>query len=63
MDSTTNEKSIPSGYLLQQLVQGYQGPLLFCGVFIAEEADDVAEGDRRYHNGLCTDTLGGPFHP
>jgi hypothetical protein len=37
MDSTTNEKSIPSGYLLQQLVQGYQVLLLFCGVFIAKK--------------------------
>jgi hypothetical protein len=30
-------------YLLHLLVQGHQGPLLFSGVIIAEEADGVVE--------------------
>jgi len=29
MDCTTNKRSIPFGYLLQLLVQGYQGPFLY----------------------------------
>ena len=37
---TTNQRSVPLGYLLHLLVQG---PLLFCGVFIAEEVDRLGD--------------------
>jgi hypothetical protein len=41
---TTNQRSIPCGYVLWLLVQGHEGPLLcFLRVFIAEEADGIAD--------------------
>jgi len=45
---TTNQRSVPFVYLFPLLVQGHQGPLLFSGVFIAEEVEGVgckASGD------------------
>jgi hypothetical protein len=44
LDYTTNQRSIPFGYLLHLLVQGHQSPLLcFSGVFIAEVFDGVGD--------------------
>jgi hypothetical protein len=48
LDCTTNHRSVPFGYLLHLLVQGHQCPVLFAGVFIAEEvvgAGDKGSGD------------------
>jgi len=45
---TTNQRSVPFVYLFPLLIQGHQGPLLFSGVFIAEEVEGVgykASGD------------------
>jgi len=52
---TTDQRSIPFGYLLQLMVQG---PLLFSGVFKTQNVDG-RQGVRRYHKGGCTDTLEG----
>jgi hypothetical protein len=41
----TNQRSIPSGYLLNLLIHGHQGTLVFSGIFIAEEVDGL--GDKR----------------
>ena len=35
---------------------------VYCWVFIAEEVDEIAEEDRRYHNSWCTDILVSPFY-
>jgi hypothetical protein len=41
---TTNQRSIPFGYLLHLLVHSHQGRhLLFSGVFVAEEVDGVGD--------------------
>jgi hypothetical protein len=39
---TTNQRSIPVGYLLHLLIQGHHGPVL-SGFFIAEEAHGVGD--------------------
>jgi hypothetical protein len=49
LDFTNNQRSIPFGYLLHQLVQDYQGPLMFSEVFIAEEAYGVRQAVSIYH--------------
>jgi hypothetical protein len=45
---TTNQRSVTFAYLFPLLILGHQGPLLFSGVFIAEEVQGVgykASGD------------------
>ena len=42
LDCTTNERSIPAGYLLHLLVPDHQSPLLLSGV-IAEGVDGVGD--------------------
>lgn len=53
---TTKEGSIPFEYFLHLLVEGYQGPLLFPGVFTAEEVE--GEGD---NTSTDNTTVGGLF--
>ena len=47
---TTNQRSVPLGYFLHLLVQG---PLLFCGAFIAEEVDRL--GDKGLRGTIVVD--------
>jgi len=57
LDCTNNQRSIPFGYLLHQLVQDYQGPLTFSEVFIAEEADGVTDKESAYTTMFDVQTL------
>jgi hypothetical protein len=56
---TTNERSIPFGYLLHPLVQGHHGPLLCSGVFIAEEDDEIGDKGSGDNKMVDVDTLAG----
>jgi hypothetical protein len=39
---------IPLGYVVHLQVWGHQGPLLFSGVFIAEEVDEAGDNRSRH---------------
>jgi hypothetical protein len=49
---TTNQSSIPFGYLLQLLVQGHPVPSTFSGVFLVCTRDTEGTGD--CGSGVCT---------
>jgi hypothetical protein len=57
LDCTNNQRSILFGYLLHQLVQDYQGPLMFSEVFMTEEADGVRDKESAYTTMFDVQTL------
>ena len=46
LDWTTNQRSIPFGYVLHLLVQGHQGPVLFSGVSSVSIMDGEGSEDK-----------------
>jgi hypothetical protein len=60
-DSTTNQRSIPFGYLLHLLVQNQQGTLLFSGVFIDEEVDGIGDRGSEHNTTVDDQTISNVF--